>query len=102
MVTTDIDGFQVPLPTLVEFLIFVGCKGVNLPLQTIGSMGAEEFLQNFSLHVCPISDGPRPQGIEPNLSHVLQSEREELQPHQIHIGDVLFEGIACFLELPDV
>ena len=102
MVRTGIDGFQVPLPALVEFLIFVGCKGVNLLLQTIGSMGAKKFLQKFSLHVCPIYDGPQPQGVEPNLSFVLQSQREELQPHQIHIGDVLFEGIAYFLELPDV
>ena len=102
MVRTGIDGFQVPLPALVEFLIFVGCKGVNLPFQTIGSMGVEEFLQKFRLHVCPISNGPRPQGVEPNLSLVLQSQREELQPHQIHIGDVLFEGIAYFLKLPDV
>ena len=71
MVRIGIDGFQVPLLALVEFLIFVGYKGVNLPLQTIGSMGAEEFLQKFSLHVCPISDGPQPRGVEPNLSLVL-------------------------------
>ena len=102
MVRTGIDGFQVPLPTLVEFLIFVGYKGVNLPLQTIGSMGAEEFLKKFSLHVCPIPNGPRPQRVEPNLSLVLQSKRKELQHHQIHIGVVLFEGISYFLELPDV
>ena len=71
MVRTGIDGFQVPLPALVEFLIFVGCKGVNLPLQTIGSMGAQEFLQKFSMHICPIFDGPRPKGVDPNLSLVL-------------------------------
>ena len=88
MVRTCIDGFQVPLPALVEFLIFVGYKGVNLPLQTIGSMSAEKFLQKFSLHVCLIPDGPKTHGVEPNLSLVLQSQREKLQPHQIHIGDV--------------
>ena len=65
-------------------------------------MGAEEFLKKFSLHISPIPDGPRPQGVEPNLSLVLQSQREELYPHQILIGDVLFEGIAYFLELLDV
>ena len=89
-------------PALVEFLIFVGCKGVNLPLQTIGSMGVEEFLQKFNLHVCPIPNDPRPQRVEPNLSLVLQSQRKELQTHQIHIGYVLFEGIAYFLGFLDV
>ena len=102
MVRTDIDSFQVPFPPLVEFLLFMGCESVNLPLQTIGSMGAEEFLQKFSLHVCPIPNGPRPQRVEPNLSLVLQIQRKELQPHHIHVGDVFFEGIAYFLELPDV
>ena len=44
MVRTGIDGLKVPFPALVEFLIFLGGKGVNLPLQIIGFMGAEEFL----------------------------------------------------------
>ena len=48
MVRTCIDGFQVPCPAMVEFLIFMGCKGVNLPLQTISSMGVEEFFKNLA------------------------------------------------------
>ena len=46
MVRTGIEGLWVPFLTLIEFLIFLGCKGVNLPLQIIGFMDAEEFLQN--------------------------------------------------------
>ena len=65
-------------------------------------MGAKEFLQKFSLHVDLIPNGSLPQRVEPDFSLVLQSQRKELQPHQIHIGDVLFEGIAYFLEFPDV
>ena len=65
-------------------------------------MGAEELLQKFYLHISPIPNSSRPQRVEPDFSLVLQSKREELQSHQINIGDVLFEGIAYFLELLDV
>ena len=102
MVRTDIDGIQVPFPTLVKFLIFVGCKGVNLPLQTVGYVCGEKFLQELSLHFCPIPNGPWPQRVEPNLSLVLQSQRKKIQPHQILIGSILLEGIAYFLKFPDV
>ena len=65
-------------------------------------MGAEEFHQKFCLHISPIPNSFRPQRVGPDFSLVLQSQIEELKPHQIHFGDVLFIGIAHFLELPDM
>ena len=102
MVRAGINGLQVSFPTMVEFLIFLGCEGVNFPLQTIGFMGSEELLQKFCLHISPIPNSSRPQRVEPDFSLGLQSKREELQSHHINIRDVLFKGIAYFLELPDV
>ena len=60
MVRTSIDGFQVPFPALVEFIIFMGYKGVNMPLQTASSMCGEKFLQELNLRFYPILNGPRP------------------------------------------
>ena len=102
MVRTSIDGFQVPFPTLVEFLIFMGYKGVNLSLRTIGSMCGENFLQELSLHFCSVPNGPWPQRVKPNLGLILLSQRKKFQPHQIHIGSILLEGIAYFLKVPDM
>ena len=102
MVRTDIDGFQVPFPALVEFLIFVGCKGVNLPLQTVGSVFGENFLQELNLHFCPIPNGPRPKRVEPNLGLIFQSQRKKFQLHQVHIGSILLEGVVDFLKFPNV
>ena len=76
MVMVGTDGFQIPFPALVEFLIFMGCKGVNLPLQTVGSVCGEKFLQELSPHLCSIPDGPRPHRVEPNFGLVLQSQRK--------------------------
>ena len=81
MVRAGTNGFQIPFPTPVEFLIFMGRKGVNLPLQTVGSMCVENFLQELGLHLCLIPDGPRPQRVEPNFVLVLQSQRKKFQPH---------------------
>ena len=102
MVRISIDGFQVPFLALVEFLIFMGYKGVNMPLQTVRSMCGEKFLQELSLHFCPISNGPEPQRVKPNLGLIIQSQRKKLQPHQIHIGSILFEGVVDFLKFLDV
>ena len=76
MVRVGTNGFQVPFLAPVEFLIFMGCKGVNLPLQTVGFVYGEKFLQELSLHFCPISDGPQPQRVEPKFGLVLQSKRK--------------------------
>ena len=35
---------MVSFPALVEFIIFVGCKSVDLPLQTVGSVCGENFI----------------------------------------------------------
>ena len=58
MVRTVVDGFQISLLALVKLLIVIGWKGINLPLLSVGFMCAEEFLQKFSLHLCPIYDSP--------------------------------------------
>ena len=44
MVRMGTKGFQVSFPALVEFFIFVGCEGVDLPLQTVGSVCGNFFL----------------------------------------------------------
>ena len=44
MVRIGIDGFQIYFPALVKLFIFVGCKSVDLPLQTVGSVCGENFL----------------------------------------------------------
>ena len=85
MVRAGTNGFQIPFPALVEFLISMGCKGVNLPLQTVGSVCGEKFLQKLSLHLCPIPDGPRPQRFELNFGLVLKSQRKKI-PASLDLG----------------
>ena len=60
MVRACIDGFKIPFPTLIKSLTVMSCKGINFPLQIVGLMGTEKFLQKFRLQLCPVPDGPWP------------------------------------------
>ena len=65
-------------------------------------MSGEEFLQKFGLHLGPISNAPRPQGVKPIFYFILQCEREKLEPYQVQSGSILLEGVANLLKFPDV
>ena len=54
--------------------VLISLEGGDLPLQTVCSVSGENFLQEFSLHLGPVLNGPWPQGVEPNFGFVLQCQ----------------------------
>ena len=60
MVRACIDGFKIPIPTLIKSFTVMSCKGVDLPLQVVGLMSTEELLQEFRLQLSLVPDGPWP------------------------------------------
>ena len=78
MVRTSIEGFQVSFPALVQFFIFMGCESVDFPFQIVSFVhGFFFFFYKLSLYLGPISNGPWPQRVEPNLGFILQSQRKK-------------------------
>ena len=61
MMWISTDGLHEPLPAMVEPLIVMGRKGVDLPLQIVGLVGTEELFLKLCLQLCPTSNGPRSQ-----------------------------------------
>ena len=49
MVRTGTDGLQIPFLALVKLLIVMGCKGIDLPFQIVGSVHGNKISLGIQL-----------------------------------------------------